>query len=205
MILLVAAVGRELVAWRDRSGVDALVTGVGAVEAACAVAHRLAQRRYQVVIGAGIAGALAGAAAIGDGVIVADDAFELALEDGRPIALPPGEQVVEKARSDPGLVARLQARGFPPLHGITVSRVTSSEETAARLASRGAQVETMEGFAVLRACERAGVPAIGLRGISNRAGSREHSGWDFNAGLAGLNRILEAFFASIDASSGLPA
>ena len=43
----------------------------------------------------------------------------------------------------------------------------------------------MEGFAVLRESERAGVPAIQLRGISNRCGNRETSAWDFAAGAAG--------------------
>jgi nucleoside phosphorylase len=52
----------------------------------------------------------------------------------------------------------------------------------------------MEGFAVLRAAERAGVPAIELRGISNRCGNRETSGWDFAAGATGLRRVLDALF-----------
>ena len=52
----------------------------------------------------------------------------------------------------------------------------------------------MEGFAALRAAQRAGVPAIELRGISNRCGDREASGWDFAAGLAGLQRVLGALF-----------
>jgi len=81
------------------------------------------------------------------------------------------------------------------LRGVTVARVTSSEETATRLArDLDAQVESMEGFAALRAAQRAGVPAIELRGISNRCGLRSASNWDFAAGVAGLRGILEAFF-----------
>ncbi|HEY1656101.1 MAG TPA: futalosine hydrolase [Candidatus Tumulicola sp.] len=204
MILLVGAVERELTRWRPHPAVDSLIGGVGPVEAACAVADRLARRPYRLVIGAGIAGAIAGAAQVGDGVIVADDALELSLENGDPIALPSGERVVTRAHSDPALVARLRERGFPALHGITVARVTGTEATAAQLARGGAQVETMEGFAVLRAAERAGVPAIELRGISNRVGSRERSGWNFDAGLAGLDRVLGALLESLDAG-GLPA
>jgi futalosine hydrolase len=81
------------------------------------------------------------------------------------------------------------------LHGITVARVTSSDATALRLADElGAQVESMEGFAALRAAAIAGVPAVELRGISNRCGDRERSGWNFAAGIAGLERIVDAFF-----------
>ncbi|GAC1521471.1 MAG: hypothetical protein NVS2B8_01470 [Vulcanimicrobiaceae bacterium] len=43
-------------------------------------------------------------------------------------------------------------------------------------------METMEGFAILRAARVAGVPAIGIRGISNYVGDRATSEWDFVAG-----------------------
>ena len=195
MILLVSAVEAELDFWRPRDGVERLATGVGPVEASCSVATALAQRPYQLVVNAGIAGTFGGAARIGDGVVVVNETIELALESGAPLALPLGIELVDRARSDPGLVGRLSAKGFEALRGITVTRVTSSEATAARLAHRfDAQVESMEGFAVLRAAERAGVPAIEIRGISNRCGDREASGWDFAAGVAGLQRVLGALF-----------
>lgn len=194
MILLTCAVEAELAFWRPRDGVTTLTTGVGPVEAACALAAALARTEYRLVVNAGLGGTFDGAAAIGDGVIVSDDAIELDLETGVPIALPSGERTIATARSDQGLVARLQERGFAALRGITVARVTSTEPTARRLAALGAQVESMEGFAALRAAERAGVPAIQLRGISNRCGPRESSGWSFAAGIAGLQRILDAFF-----------
>jgi futalosine hydrolase len=195
VILLASAVEAELSFWRARDGVTTLATGVGPVEAACALAAELAQRPYRLVVNAGLAGAFDGAAAIGDGVIVAADCVELGLENGATLALPGGEKVIDEARSDAALVAGLRAKGFAALRGVTVSRVTSSAATARRLASEmGAQVESMEGFAALRAAERAGVAAVELRGISNRCGARKSSGWDFAAGIAGLRRILDAFF-----------
>jgi futalosine hydrolase len=121
--------------------------------------------------------------------------MELALEDGAALNLPRGEAIVDTARSDSALVARLGSKGFSALRGVTVSRVTSTDETARRLAAElAAQVESMEGFAALRAAELAGVPAIQVRGISNRCGARESSGWDFAAGIAGLERITCALF-----------
>ncbi len=198
MILLVSAVDAELAFWRPREGVTALASGVGPVEASCALAAALQQHSYELVVNAGLAGAFDGAAAIGDGVVVADDAIELRLENGTPLALPRGERVVEKAHSDPALVERLRAQGFAAVRGITVSRVTSTDETARRLANElGAQVESMEGFATLRAAQRSGVRAIELRGISNRCGARESSGWNFAAGMAGLARIVNALFDSL--------
>jgi futalosine hydrolase len=194
VILLASAVDAELAFWRPREAVTTLTTGVGPVEAASAIAAALARADYRLLINAGLAGSLDGAATIGDGVVVSDDSIELGLETGDAIALPRGERVVERVRSDPAIVERLRKRGFAAVRGITVARVTSTETTARRLCALGAQVESMEGFAALRAAERAGVPAIQLRGISNRCGPRETSGWSFSAGIAGLRRILDAFF-----------
>jgi len=195
VILLAAAVEAELRFWIERDDVEVLFTGIGPVEASCALAAALARQRYRLVVNAGIAGAFNGAARIGDGVVVVDDSIELAQESGAPLGLPNGIQLHDTARSDGELVARLRAKGFAALHGITVSHVTSSETTARRLAlERGAQVESMEGFAVLRAAERAGVPAVEVRGISNRCGDRNLGGWDFAAGTAGLQRVVEALF-----------
>jgi len=195
VILLACAVAAETAFCSDRSDVERLVTGVGPVEAACTVTAALARRRYRLVVNVGIAGAFEGCAAVGDGVVVSDDAMELDLESGAPLALPPGIELFDRAHSDPDFVARTAAAGFPALRGITVGRVTSSEATARRLArERGAQVESMEGFAVLRAAAVAHVPAIQLRGISNRCGDRERSGWDFQAGVEGLRAIVSAFF-----------
>lgn len=192
MILLTAAVDEELAFYRPRAGVTTLVTGVGPVESACAVAAALAQGAFALVINAGIAGAFEGAATVGDGVVVEEDSMELALESGAPLALPAGSALVDSARSDPSLVEALRARGFRGVRGLTVARVTSSEATARRLHDLGAQVESMEGFAVLRAAARAGVAAIEVRGISNRCGDRSCSGWDFRAGVEGLQKILYA-------------
>lgn len=192
MILLATAVEDELGFWKTRDDVELLMTGVGPVEASAAVAAALARRSYDLVVNAGIAGAFDGAAQIGDGVVVAEDSMELVLEDGAELALPQGASIVNSARSDASLVARLLDRGFPPLRGITVAHVTCTDATARRLSQRGAQVESMEGFAVLRAAERAGIPAIEVRGVSNRCGNRDASGWDFAAGVRGLERVLDA-------------
>jgi futalosine hydrolase len=194
MILLAAAVEDELRFWKRRDDVRVLITGIGPVEAAASVATELAQRPYELVVSAGIAGAFAGAARIGEGIVVAEDAMELNLESGADLVLPRGATVVSDARSDVTLVAGMRDRGFAALRGITVTHVTCSDDTARRLSERGAQAESMEGFAVLRAAQRAGVAAIELRGISNRCGKREQSGWDFDAGVAALEHVIGALF-----------
>jgi futalosine hydrolase len=155
-------------------------------------------RQYELVINAGIAGTLDASIPVGTGTVVSTDRFELTLEDGTPLRLPDGHRTVERARSDAALVQRMQREGFAPVTGVTVGRVTSTDETALRLARSGAQIESMEGFAVLRAAELAGVAAIELRGLSNRAGARERGGWNFEAGSTAVRRLLDALFALFD-------
>jgi futalosine hydrolase len=169
-----------------------LVTGVGLVDAAARVARALATKRYDVVVNAGIAGALPGVADVGDGVVVAEEFLELNLETGTPIALPDGLRVADAVYCNESLVGALNQRGFSSVRGVTVSRVTATDETAQRLSGLGAQVESMEGFAVLRAAELAGVRALELRGISNIVGDRANSRWSFASGVNGLERVLNA-------------
>ena len=193
MRLLVCAVAQELAWFIPASDVEVLVCGVGPVDAAARVAQALAARSYATVVNVGIAGAFDGVAPVGAGVVVANERLELDVETGIPIVLPHGERPVEWVASDPSLVSGLAACGMQAVRGITVGRVTATEATAERLARLGAQVETMEGFAVLRAAELAGIPAIELRGISNRVGERARNGWNFDAGIAGLQQAMQRF------------
>jgi futalosine hydrolase len=52
-----------------------------------------------------------------------------------------------------------------------------------------AVAEDMEGFGVAFACELAGVPWTIIRGISNRAGDRDHSRWCIEPALAAATAL----------------
>lgn len=197
MILVTCAVGKELAFLRPQPHVELLVTGVGPVEAAASISRALAQSTYDLVISAGIGGAFEGAAELGEGVVVTDEQLELDLETGVPISLPDGASVINRASSDLTLVDRLVELGFRAVRGITAARVTATDPSAARLAALGVGVETMEGFAALRAAEIAGVAAIEVRGISNIVCDRKNSRWDFAAGVQGVEKILTALLALV--------
>lgn len=197
MILLTCAVGEELRFLKPTPHVEMLVTGVGMVEASSSIARALAQSPYSLVVNAGVAGALPGTAQIGDGVVVADEFVELGIETGEAFALPDGARLVNRVTSDLSLVDSLVENGFASRRGITVSSVTATDKTAARLARFDVEIESMEGFAALRAAEMAGVPAIEVRGISNIVGDRAKSGWNLTAGITGLSRVLEALLSVV--------
>ena len=195
MILIVCALPAELRFFTPPAGVKIFACGVGPVEAAIGVARELRGAPYAAVINAGIGGIYRDVARVGEARLVTADALaDFGLEGGGALALPEGT-LVERASANTALVEHL-AGIAPQATGITVAAVTTTDATGIRLRARyGHDVETMEGFSVFRAAQVAGVPAIGVRGISNYIGDRAASEWDFAAGAraaaATLDRVFE--------------
>ncbi|MGP6190732.1 MAG: futalosine hydrolase [Vulcanimicrobiaceae bacterium] len=198
-VLIVCALESELRYFRRRAGTELLFCGVGPVEAAVATVRALAAQRYDAVVNAGIAGAFPGRARVGDALLVATEWLaELGLEGGGEFTLPDGASLVERADADPALVERCAGLPYRVGSGITVASVTATRATGERLALRyGADVESMEGFSVLRAAGQSGVPAFEVRGVSNYVGDRAESAWDFSAGARAAAVALEAVLARI--------
>ena len=178
--------------------VQTLLCGVGPVEAAARTAAALVGERYDLVLNIGIAGAFEGRAAVGESCVVAADFVELDRENGEALRLPPGDRLYSRAQSDPSLVEMLAESGIPQRTGVTVSRVTTAASTCERLSALGAEIESMEGFAVLRAAELAHVRALELRGISNLVGPRASETWNVAAAFAALADATHRLFASVE-------
>ena len=144
-MLVVAATERE-VAWID--GADKLVCGIGPVEAAARTARALADLRPDTVLHIG----LAGARTLEPPALVLGS--EAVYEDAR------GPLLLSRIEPDAQLLARVRA-ALPDAHVLPIG-------TSAHVGGASAcEVEAMEGFAVLRACALAGVPAVELRAVSN--------------------------------------
>ncbi|MGA5473883.1 futalosine hydrolase [Streptomyces arboris] len=187
---VLAVPGAEL----HRSGAfDVLAGGAGPAAAAAAAAFALAstQPPYGLVISAGIGGGFAPTAPLGSLVVASEivaadlgaetpDGFlpVTALGFGRDRFTPPPALVREVAA----------ATGAAPGPVLTVSTVTgTAARTAALLAAHpGALAEAMEGFGVAEAAERAGVPVLELRAISNTVGPRDRAAWRIGDALAAL-------------------
>ncbi|MFI5725274.1 futalosine hydrolase [Streptomyces cyaneofuscatus] len=201
---VLAVPGAEL----HRSGAfDVLAGGAGPAAAAAAAAFALASSAshpYGLVISAGIGGGFAPAAPLGSLVVASDivaadlgaetpDGFlpVTALGFGRDRFVPPPALVREVAA----------ATGAAPGPVLTVSTVTgTAARTAALLAAHpGALAEAMEGFGVAEAAERAGVPVLELRAVSNTVGPRDRNAWRIGDALAALT---EAFGKSAPVLEG---
>lgn len=188
---------------------DILAGGAGPAAAAAAAAFALASSAsaphpYGLVISAGIGGGFAPAAPLGSLVVASDivaadlgaetpDGFlpVTALGFGRDRFVPPPALVREVAA----------ATGAAPGPVLTVSTVTgTAARTAALLAAHpGALAEAMEGFGVAEAAERAGVPVLELRAVSNTVGPRDRDAWRIGDALAALT---EAFGKSAPVLEG---
>ncbi|HKT45336.1 MAG TPA: hypothetical protein VJQ85_11090 [Gaiellaceae bacterium] len=168
-MLVVAATERELAHVRRFA---TFCCGIGPVESAARTAARLAEDPPGAVLHIGIAGART-------------------LE---PLTLVLGsEAVYEDRRSrhglpriepDAGLLERM--RGALP--DALVLPIGTSGTVGATSAC---DVEAMEGFAVLRACELAGVPAVELRAISNSPDEPDRAKWLFEEAFELLGATLD--------------
>lgn len=174
MLLVVAATARELVPLED---VHELACGVGPVEAAAATARALQELRPSAVLHVGIAGA--------GGL----EPLELVLGSEAVYCDALGPFVPARTLPDPALLGRLR-EAFPEAPVLPIG-------TSARVGGGAAlEVEAMEGFAVLRAAELAGVPAVEARVISNDPAEPDRSLWRFEDAFARLGELLPALAAA---------
>ena len=172
-MLIVAATEREL-ALLD--GLDTFCCGIGPVEAALQTARVLAERKPKIVVHAGIAGSRT----------LEPPALVLGSEAVYCDVLDPGSAALRAERARPDAALLEQARAvLPEAHVLPIA-------TCGKVgAGAGFEVEAMEGFGVLRACELAGVPAVELRAISNSPDEPDRTRWRFDDAFAALASALE--------------
>jgi futalosine hydrolase len=175
VILVVAATERELT---GADGAATLACGIGPVEAAASTAQALAVQRPAAVLHVGIAGARgipAPQLVIGSEAVYEDAAGPLVC--GR---VQPDAALLEQAR-----------RALPDAPVLPIG-------TSARVGgTSGCTVEAMEGFAVLRAAELAGIPAVEVRAVSNEIDEPDRGRWRFDDALAALERALPLLLAEL--------
>ena len=168
-MLIVAATERELAQVRR---FDTFRCGIGPVEAALQTARALAERKPDAVIHIGIAGARA----------IEPLSLVLGSEAVYEDAL--GPLVVARVAPDAALLASVRA-ALPEAQVLPIG-------TSARVGgTRECEVEAMEGFSVLRACELAGVPAVELRAISNAIDEQDRAKWRFEEAFELLGAALD--------------
>jgi futalosine hydrolase len=175
LLLLVAATAPEL------CGEPGLVCGVGPVEAAASTARAVALDPPRAVLHVGVGGGRGlplGTLVVGSEALYAD------LAAGIPVTsrVMPDGRLLESVRA-----ALPEAPMLPIATSAAVGR-----------SGGDATVESMEGFAVLRACSLAGIPAVEIRAISNEIGEDDRERWDIDSALAAISGALPRLRAALD-------
>jgi predicted 5'-methylthioadenosine/S-adenosylhomocysteine nucleosidase len=166
-VLVIAATERELAHVRR---FETHVCGIGPVEAAISVTAALLDHRPDAVLHVGIAGAREIEPL---SVVLGSESIYCDIEARIP--------VIDRVEPDQALLARLRD-ALPDAHVLPIGT------SAAVGGATACDVEAMEGFAVLRACEDAGVPAVELRVVSNRYGDAK---WRFEEAFERLGAALD--------------
>lgn len=188
-VLIVSATAQEV-----QTDYPHLVTGVGMVSTAIAVSRALAEKRYDLVVNAGIAGSFNRSIPLGSVVeVVKDQLSEIGAQDGSQF-LSPEEMGLEVATT----VEMPSKTSLPAVSGITVNTVHGDDKAISQIVHRlNPQVESMEGAACMLACQEAGVPCVQLRAISNYVEKRNKANWDIPLAIQNLNQELSNFLAKL--------
>ena len=174
-VLVVAATARELA---PPAGWRTLRCGVGPVEAAVSTASALATHRPALVLHVGIAGART-AAGLQPGTLVIGASAVY-----HDLMSLPAEWATRTVGAHPLLVAAAR-RALPDA---VVAEIGTSARVGGTLDGEQAPmpVEAMEGFAVLRAAQEAGVPALEVRAISNAIEEPDRARWEFERAFTAI-------------------
>lgn len=179
--------------------VTTLVTGVGIAATSWSLGQYFARKQPELVINAGVAGALDLSLTLGSVVQVVSERYgDLGVEeaDGRFTDL--FELGLLEASENPWIngvlynPAASESHFLPQVKGLTVNKVhgnTASIE-AVKQKYPDAQVESMEGAAFFQACLLSKVPFLEIRSISNFVEPRNREAWQLGLAIDNLNRTL---------------
>lgn len=183
-ILVVAATARELAAadgWRT------LCCGVGPVEAAAATAAAIATDRPSMILHVGIAGARPESGLEPPSIVIGQSARYTDLgvpEKWAPRTVDASDMLIAAAR-----------RALPDASVCVIGTSAYVGGTVNADDDVICDVEAMEGFAVLRAAQLAGIPAIEVRAISNFIDEADRMQWKFAEAFAAIAAVTPRLVA----------
>jgi futalosine hydrolase len=203
-VLLCAATRFEIdptiqyLASQNIKNIDILVTGVGLIAATYHITKAVYQKRPQLILQAGIAGALDNNLKLGSVVIIESETVgDLGvMEQGSFRSLFDMEFVQENDR--PWTNARLlNASGIldeillPKVKGVSINEITTLPSRIEHYKDTlGVLVESMEGAALHYVGLMENIPFLQVRSLSNFVGERDKSKWHIKEAIENLNKEL---------------
>jgi len=180
-ILLVVATHQEVINDKFKD-CKILIAGIGMVNTSIQLTKELSKNKYNLVINMGVAGSFSKDYVIGDVVEVVEDNFsELGFENGNNFGLFSDSEIVTKYSVE-------SKTSLKKVKGITVNTVHGNDQSIYKIVNRlNADVESMEGAAVLKVCNEFAVPCLQIRAISNKVEKRNKANWNMPLAIHNLN------------------
>jgi futalosine hydrolase len=196
---LIVCVATELEGSLLKPYLPVLVTGVGAVNAACALTRFLEREGARAIVSCGIGGAYPDSGLpLASAVWAESECYgdlgagsSTGFLDMRALGLPViagGEPVYNR------IPISIRPRGTTAAF-VTVNTCTGDDTAAREIAARtGGGVESMEGAAIAHVALLYGIPVGEVRGISNPVGNRDRTAWRVReAATAAQEALLDAW------------
>jgi len=177
-----------------------LYTGIGIVATSYKLTKELQQKKYDLVINAGICGSYSNGLEIGAVVKINQDTFiDLGLENENTFT-----SIFETSLSDkdeaPFSNGWIQSHGtnssrtfnfLPSVNGGTASTVSGSYNTIKKIQKHfDVDIESMEGAACYYVCALENIQHIAIRSVSNYVKPRKENQWDFELSVNNLAKVL---------------
>lgn len=198
-LLVVAATELEIQPFlKEKNSADILITGVGIAATVFHLTKKLSEKKYDIVVQAGIAGAFNRRFNLGEVVAVKEDIFaDLGIvENGKLNSL-----------FDLGFISKndfpytekwlvnndsiFKKIHLPVAKGITLNKIGDDPVQNTMMTSKfSPDVESMEGAAFHYVCLQEKINFLQLRSISNYVGERDKSKWELKAAIENLNKAL---------------
>ncbi len=202
-----AEIGKFLI-WNESQNLkcDILITGVGMTATSYMLGRHLQNRKYDLIIQAGVGGSYGTDIELGEVVFVTSDQFgDVGAEDHERY-LDIFEMGLLSENQFPYSAKRLNNPlnpdrykiALPQASGLTVNTVSGNERTIQlRKEKYGCQVESMEGAAFHYVCLQEKVVFSQVRAISNYVTPRDKGQWKMKEAIANLNQWLIDFVESL--------
>ncbi len=179
--------------------VSAIITGVGIPAMCTLLSTHLTNKKYDLVINAGIAGAYQGKHQIGDIVGISSEIFgDLGAEGNNATFLDLFSLGLCEENEFPFVDRKLicNSNFYDRLHvtktnGVTVNLTSGTQDTIDQRATRfDPGIETMESGAFFYVCLFNRQPFLALRAISNIVQIRDRESWQVDRAITELNKKL---------------
>jgi futalosine hydrolase len=196
-ILVVAATEMEIAPFiKTAGGVETLTCGVGIPSTIYQLTKKLSDRKYDLVIQAGIAGAFTKEIKKGEVVCVEEDVFgDIGIQEKKKFKtlFQAGFGNANEFPFTNGWLvnSKMPETALRKVKAVTINKISGRKKQTKLLKEMfAADIESMEGAAFHFVCLQENVPFLQLRSISNKVGERDKTKWAMEIAIEQLNLEL---------------